>query len=110
MINEIFVSNFQHSVIQSKIPVLMYFYAPWCNKCKVLNKIIDNLEKTSDNGSFKIFKANTDSEDFTNITYQFCVSEVPTVLIFNKGEVVNFITGINEENVYTDIINGLLKL
>lgn len=78
-------------VIHSKLPVLVDFWATWCAPCKMLGPIIDQLEEEY-KGKFKVCKINV--EDAPMMASQYGIMNVPTVIIFLDGEILEVISGV----------------
>lgn len=83
-------ANFEAEVIQSSVPVLVDFWAPWCGPCKMLAPSIEALAAQYA-GKVKVGKLNTDDNE--NIAAQFGIRSIPTLLMFKNGEVVNQLVG-----------------
>ena len=82
--------NFREEVLQSEVPVMVDFYADWCNPCKMMAPLVKDLAEKF-NGKVKIGKLNI--EENPNTTMQYGVMSIPTFLFFQKGEKVKAITG-----------------
>ena len=77
---------FEQDVLNSDLPVLVDFWAPWCGPCKAMGPTIDALA-TEYAGKIKIGKINTDDNPATAMRYQ--VRGIPTLLLFKGGKVVD---------------------
>lgn len=75
--------TFEKEVLHSDIPVLVDFWASWCLPCKVLEPILDELEKEYA-GRVKICKLNVDRNKFSAQKYD--IAGLPTFIIFKDGE------------------------
>ena len=96
--------NFETEVIQSNIPVLVDFWAAWCGPCRVMNPIIENLA-IQWSGTVKVGKANIDDNE--TIATQYRIEAIPTILIFQNGEVIDRIPGLVSQQVLEDKLNAL---
>ena len=90
-VKEIRSDNFEQEVLNSEVPVLVDFYAPWCDPCRQLSPELDKLAlNLGDRG--KVVKVNVDEEGLLADTYK--VMSMPTLLFFNGGEVFHTHGGI----------------
>jgi|TARA_B100000780_G_scaffold241286_1_gene183706 thioredoxin 1 len=87
---EITDANFQEVVLDSKTPVLVDFWAVWCGPCRTIGPIVDELHDELD-GQAVIGKVNVDENSDTPVKYG--VRNIPTLLVFKNGEVVDKIVG-----------------
>ena len=102
---EITDANFEEVVLKSSKPVLVDFWAEWCGPCRMLGPIIEELSSDYD-GKAVIGKVDVDSNQ--QYAAQFGVRNIPTVIIFKDGELVNRQVGVSQKNVYADYIDALL--
>jgi len=83
-------SNFQQEVLSSDRPVLVDFWAEWCGPCKMIAPIVEELAHEYD-GKLKVGKVDVDSNQ--QVSMQFGVRSIPTLLIFKSGKVVEQVIG-----------------
>lgn len=76
--------NFDAEVLNAKQPVLVDFWAEWCGPCRIFSPIIEDVSKDY-SGKVKFFKLNTDEN--SEIASRYNIMSIPTVLLFDKGEV-----------------------
>ena len=87
---EVTDATFDSEVLQSSVPVLVDFWAPWCGPCKSMNPIVEDLEKEYE-GKVKVMKLNVD--DNAETAGKYSVMSIPTFLIFKGGDVVATLVG-----------------
>ena len=89
--------SFQQDVIQSAQPVVVDVWAPWCGPCNHVGPLIDELAEQFD-GRVTVGKLNID--DNPEIAGKYKVSSIPTVLVFQDGEVVERFVGVQPKANY----------
>ena len=89
--------NFSKEVLESSVPVLVDFWAPWCAPCRMIAPVLEEIA-TEYNGKIKIAKVNTDE---TQVAMQYGIRSIPTMLIFKEGKVVDQIIGAVPKSMIT---------
>lgn len=92
-------NNFEQDVIDSKIPVLVDFWAPWCGPCRQLAPTLDSLSEELE-GKINIVKCNVDDNPETPSKYM--VRGIPTLIIFKEGKVVDTKVGALSKTALTE--------
>tara|TARA_B100000575_G_scaffold280150_1_gene269278 strand:+ start:1877 stop:2200 length:324 start_codon:yes stop_codon:yes gene_type:complete len=103
---EITDANFDEVVLKSEKPVMVDFWAEWCGPCRMLGPIIEELSKDY-KGKVVVGKLDVDSNQ--EFAAKFGVRNIPTVLTFKNGELVNRQVGVSAKNVYADNLDSLLS-
>jgi thioredoxin 1 len=83
-------NNFQAEVLESDVPVLVDFWAPWCGPCRMVAPVVEEIAKEK-SGQLKVVKLNTDENQQTSIQYN--VLSIPTLIVFRNGQEAKRVTG-----------------
>ena len=102
---EITDSNFEETVLKSDKPVLVDFWAAWCGPCRMVGPIIDELSEEYE-GKAVVGKVDIDSNQ--QYAAQFGVRNIPTVLVFKNGELVDRKVGVSTKNDYAQALDNLI--
>ncbi|WP_127137450.1 thioredoxin [Flagellimonas oceanensis] len=102
---EITDATFDEVVLKSDKPVLVDFWAAWCGPCRMVGPIIEEVGQEYD-GKAVVGKVDVDANQ--QFAAKYGVRNIPTVLIFKDGEVVNRQVGVSPKKTYTDAIDAAL--
>jgi thioredoxin 1 len=102
---EITDSTFQEIVLNSDKPVMVDFWAEWCGPCRMVGPIIEEI---SNDYSEKAIVGKVDVDANQEFAAKYGVRNIPTVLVFNKGEVVARQVGVAPKQTYADAIDAVL--
>jgi thioredoxin 1 len=100
-VKEITSANFNQEVLESDLPVLIYFWAEWCGPCKQLAPTVNEVANAMV-GSVKVCKMDVDSNQ--DLAVQYGVRSIPTLLIFKNGEVTSTQIGAISKQQLEDFI------
>ncbi len=98
--------NFETEVVQADVPVVVDFWADWCQPCKMLSPVLDRIAERY-NGRLKVVKCNFDENHA--IVGQFAISTLPNLLFFKDGEVVNQAIGYMGEEQLAATVDEVLS-
>jgi len=100
-------SAFEKTVLQSKIPVIVDFWAPWCGPCRMVAPTLDKLAKEFA-GQMLVTKVNTD--DNPEWAMKFQVQGIPTMLFVADGKVVHRQVGALPEPMLREVVDEFLSV
>ena len=102
---EITDATFEETVLKSDKPVMVDFWAAWCGPCRMVGPVIDEVS-TEYEGKAVVGKVDVDANQ--EFAAKYGVRNIPTVLLFHKGEMISRQVGVSPKNVYTDAIDAAL--
>ena len=82
-------NSFQNEVLNSEMPVLLDFWAPWCGPCRMVSPIVDEI--AAERSDIKVCKINVDEQP--ELASQFGIMSIPTLVVMKGGKVVNQMVG-----------------
>ncbi|MFC2064956.1 thioredoxin [Chloroflexota bacterium] len=100
-------AEFQKTVIDNPLPVIVDFWAPWCGPCKMIAPILDKLSVEL-SGKAVVAKVNTDEN--SEWMMKFGIQGIPTMLFFSGGKIVHRQVGALPEKMLRDVVTQFLNV
>jgi thioredoxin 1 len=98
---------FEETVLQSKIPVIVDFWAPWCGPCKMVAPTLDKLAKEY---SDKVLIAKVNTDENPDWAGKYGVQGIPTMLLISEGKIVHRQVGALPEPILREIVTQFMEV
>jgi thioredoxin 1 len=98
-------ANFDDEVVNADVPVLVDFWAEWCGPCKALTPVVEELAADYA-GRIKVGKVDTDAN--REVSVRFSISAIPTVMLFNKGEILEKFVGLRSKKDFKAVLDRVV--
>jgi len=93
---ELTSENFKKEVLESEIPVLVDFWAPWCQPCLMMAPVLDELSEDFD-GKLKICKLNTEILENQTLAMEYKIQSIPNMKLFKNGKMIKEYVGLKQK-------------
>lgn len=100
--------NFKKEVLESQLPVLVDFWAPWCMPCQMMAPVLEELAKRFE-GKLKIVKVDTEEGENYNLATQYQIMSIPNLKLFESGKAVKDFIGYRSVEVFAEELTNELK-
>jgi len=104
---EITSQNFDKEVLESNIPVLVDFWAPWCQPCLMMAPALEELSEEL-SGKLKIGKLNIEFPEHRSLAIQYQVQSIPNMKLFKNGKVVKEFIGLRPKEMFKSELEAKL--
>jgi len=104
---EVTKNNFTSEVLNSDLPVLVDFWAPWCMPCKMMAPILDELAVDM-SGKLKIVKVDTENGDNQDLAMEYQIQSIPNMKLFKSGKVIGEFIGLRNKETLKSEVEGLI--
>ncbi|HOZ53633.1 MAG TPA: thioredoxin [bacterium] len=91
-------NDFTKEVLESELPVLVDFWAPWCMPCKMMSPILDELSSSME-GKIKVVKVNTEDAQNQDLAAQYQIQSIPNMKLFKGGQIISEFIGMRSKEV-----------
>jgi len=105
MVTDVTDKDFEQEVIGASLPALVDMWAPWCGPCRMVAPVVEKLAEKYD-GKLQFFRLNVDDNPLTAARYR--VMSIPTLLMFQGGQVVDTVIGAVPERTLAAKIDAVL--
>jgi thioredoxin 1 len=102
---EVTDTSFKDEVLESDLPVLVDFWAPWCGPCRMVAPVVEEIAQQYE-GQVKVVKLNTDENP--NVASQYGIRSIPTLMIFKGGQRVDMVVGAVPKTTLADTLKKYL--
>ncbi len=99
--------NFEEEVLNSKTPVLVDFWAPWCQPCLMMAPGLDQLAEEME-GKLKVCKLNTETAENQTLAIKYQIQSIPNMKLFKDGKVIKEFIGLRSKDALKEEIESVL--
>jgi thioredoxin 1 len=104
---EVNKNDFKAEVLESDIPVLVDFWAPWCMPCQMMAPVLDELSGEME-GKVKIAKVNTEDGENQSLAIEYQIQSIPNMKLFKGGKIIGEFIGLRNKETLKSEIEGLI--